>query len=81
MAATLEGFFEGLVLQCRNGRIPQQFVDVFSAYLERMSAAEMLELFQAIGERLPEQSADTSLVRAHLEQHVEAFFKAVRARC
>jgi len=78
VGATLSGFFQGLTLQVENHRIPDGFIDGYKIFLADIDLATFKDLFTSMANRLPEGSADTAIVQAHIEKHVHTFYHALR---
>jgi len=79
VGTTLSGFFQGLTLQLKNHHIPDGFIDGYKVFLAEIDLATLQELFTAIAGRLPEGSADTSIVQSHIEEHVHTFYRALQS--
>jgi hypothetical protein len=79
VAATIRGFLQGLTLQFKNRRIPDGFIDGYKSFLAEIELATLQALFTALAGRFPKGSADTPIVLSHVEEHIQAFYRALRS--
>ena len=77
VAATLDGFFEGLLLQVESDRIPEELPDVFAVYLKSLTGAEFNDLLEAVFERSFRQVSESKMIRNHLKHHGETLYRAI----
>jgi hypothetical protein len=77
VAATLDGFFGGLLLQLGSDRIPAELPDIFVAYLKSLTAAEFNDLLAAVFERTFRQTPESKMIRKHLKHHGLTLCKAI----
>ncbi|MGB5424036.1 MAG: hypothetical protein WBN03_17860 [Desulfobacterales bacterium] len=75
--AALNGFFEGLALQVRFGRIPQELPDLFAVYLKALSSDDSDMLLEGIVGRLNCHPSEKALIRKHLKRHGEKMTQAI----
>jgi len=75
--ATLDGFFDGLALQVRFGRIPQELPDVFAGYLKALASDDRDTLLDGIVRRMKCQPSEKALIRKHLKRHGEKITQAI----
>ncbi|MFZ1954505.1 MAG: hypothetical protein WAU34_03365, partial [Desulfobacterales bacterium] len=75
--ATLDGFFDGLALQVRFGRIPQELPDVFAGYLKALASDDRDTLLDAVARRMKCQPSEKALIRKHLKRHGEKITQAI----
>jgi len=75
--ATLEGFFEGLALKPQIPELPDAIDQCFGYYLSVCSQEDLLELTEAVANEFHFPSAETSIVKQHLEAHVESLHRSI----
>jgi hypothetical protein len=75
--AALNGFFDGLALQVRFGRIPQELPDVFAGYLKALASDDRDTLLDGVVRRMKCQSSERALIRKHLKRHGEKITQAI----
>ncbi|MGW8186753.1 MAG: hypothetical protein ACWGNK_05790, partial [Desulfobacterales bacterium] len=75
--AALTGFFDGLALQVRFGRIPADLPDLFAGYLKTVSPNESDTLLEAVAGRLKCHPSERALIRKHLKRHSEKMVQAI----
>jgi len=75
--ATLEGFFEGLALKPQIPELPDAIDQCFGYYLSVCSQEDLLELTKAVAHEFNPRSAETSIVKQHLEAHVESLHRSI----
>jgi hypothetical protein len=75
--AALNGFFDGLALQVRFGRIPQELPDLFAGYLKALAADDRDTLLEGIVGRLNCHPSEKALIRKHLKRHGEKMTQAI----
>ena len=75
--STLDGFFDGLALQVRFGRIPQELPDVFAGYLKALASDDRDTLLDRVVRRMKCQSSEKALIRKHLKRHGEKMTQAI----
>ena len=78
VAATLNGFFDGLFLQVDSDRIPAELPDVFATYLKSLTAAELQDVLDAVFERNFRQTSESEMIRKHLKHHGDTLLAAIR---
>jgi hypothetical protein len=67
--AALNGFFDGLSLQVRVGRIPQGLPDVFAGYLKALASDDRDTLLDGVVRRMKCHPSEKTLIRKHLKRH------------
>jgi len=75
--ATLEGFFEGLALKPQIPALPDGIDQCFGYYLSVCSQKDLFELTKAVANEFNPRSAETSIVKQHLEAHVESLHRSI----
>ena len=75
--ATLEGFFEGLALKPQTPELPDAIDQCFGYYLSVCSQEDLFELTEAVANELYSRSAETPIVKQHLEEHVESLHRSI----
>ena len=75
--ATLEGFFDGLVLKPQIPELPDAIDQCFGYYLSVCSQEDLFELAKAVVKEFNPRSAETSIVKQHLEAHVESLHRSI----
>ena len=75
--ATLNGFFDGLALQVRFGRIPKELPDLFAGYLKALASDDRDTLLDGIIGRLNGHPSEKALIRKHLKRHGEKMTQAI----
>ena len=79
VAGTVQGFFDGLTLQIRCDRVPQETMQVLGGYLTQLSAVDTLDLLKAIVDRFPVQSPETYLIKSNIESHANTVYRYINA--
>ena len=79
VGATIEGFFNGLALQSKNLRIPENFTVHYKSFLADMKKEDFLSLFGAIANRFPNSSPDTPIIQSQIENHARIFHQVLRS--
>ncbi len=69
VAATVDGFFEGLDLQIRHGLIPSELPALFRAYTKELNAAALADLLVALERKSHTAGEASDLIHRHLEAH------------
>jgi hypothetical protein len=75
--ATLEGFFDGLALKPQIPELPDAVDQCFGNYLSVCSQKDLFELTKAVANEFNPRSAETSIVKQHLEAHVESLHRSI----
>lgn len=75
--AALKGFFDGLALQGRFGRIPQELPDLFAGYLKALASDDRDTLLQGVVRRMKCRPSEKALIRKHLKRHGEKMTQAI----
>jgi hypothetical protein len=75
--AALNGFFDGLALQVRFGRIPQELPDLFAGYLKALASDDRDTLLEGVVGRMKCQPSEKALIRKHLKRHGEKMTQAI----
>jgi len=75
--STLDGFFDGLALQVRFGRIPQELPDVFAGYLKALTSDDRDTLLEGVVRRMKCRPSEKALIRKHLKRHGEKMTQAI----
>jgi len=75
--ATLEGFFEGLALKPRIPELPDAIDQCFGYYLSLCSQQDLFELTAAVANEFSPRSAETPIVKQHLEEHAESLHRSI----
>ncbi|MGA8019783.1 MAG: hypothetical protein WCA42_13015 [Desulfobacterales bacterium] len=75
--AALNGFFDGLALQVRFGRIPQGLPDLFAGYLKALASDDRDTLLEGVVRRMKCQPSEKALIRKHLKRHGEKMTQAI----
>ena len=77
VAATLNGFIDGLFLQVENDRIPGELVVFFAAYLKSLTAIEFSDVLDAVFERTFKQTHESDTIRQQLKPHAQSLFNSI----
>jgi hypothetical protein len=77
VAATLNGFLEGLFLQVESERIPRELIGFFVDYMKSLTNGELNERLNAIFEKTFKQTPEGRMIRRELNRHTESLFKAI----
>jgi hypothetical protein len=77
VAATLQGFIDGLILQNESERIPRELIGYFVDYMKSLTIDDLIELHDVVFERTLEQSPEGGMIRRQLKRHAESLFKAI----
>ncbi|MGB7918511.1 MAG: hypothetical protein WCF40_00485 [Desulfobacterales bacterium] len=77
VAAALNGFFDGLALQVRFGRIPQELPDLFAGYLKALASDDRDTLLDGVVRRMKCQPSEKALIRKYLKRHGEKMTQAI----
>ena len=77
VAATLNGFIDGLFLQAESERIPRELIGFFVDYMKSLTIGELNELLNAIFERTFKQTPEGGMICRQLNRHTESLFKAI----
>ncbi|MEN8692384.1 MAG: hypothetical protein ABF303_09150 [Desulfobacterales bacterium] len=75
--AALNGFFDGLALQVRFGRIPKELPDLFAGYLKALAPDDRDTLLEGVAGRLKCHPSEKALIRKHLKRHGEKMTQAI----
>ena len=75
--AALNGFFDGLALQVRFGRIPKELPDLFAGYLKALASDDRDTLLEGVVGRLNGHPSEKALIRKHLKRHGEKMTQAI----
>jgi hypothetical protein len=75
--AALNGFFDGLALHVRFGRIPKELPDLFAGYLRALSSDDRDMLLEGVAGRLSGHPSEKALIRKHLKRHGEKMTQAI----
>jgi hypothetical protein len=75
--AALNGFFDGLALQVRFGRIPQELPDLFAGYLKALASNDRETLLKGIVGHLNCHPSVKAQIRKHLRRHSEKMTQAI----
>lgn len=75
--SALNGFFDGLALQVRFGRIPRELPDVFAGYLKALGSDDRDTLLEWVLMRMKCHPSEKALIRKHLKRHGEKMTQAV----
>jgi hypothetical protein len=77
LGAALNGFFDGLALQVRFGRIPRELPELFAGYLKALSPDDLDTLLEGIALRMQCQAPEKALIRKQLKRHGEKMTQAI----
>jgi hypothetical protein len=77
VGAALMGFFGGLALQVRFGRIPKELPDLFAGYLVALASDDLDTLLEGVVRRLKCHPFEKALIRNHLKRHGEKMTQAI----
>jgi len=75
--AALNGFFDGLALQVRFGRIPKELPDLFAGYLKTLASDDRDTLLEGVAGRSNCHPSEKALIRNHLKRHGEKMTQAI----
>jgi len=75
--AALNGFFDGLALQVRFGRIPKELPELFAGYLKALASDDRDTLLEAVSGRLNGHPSEKALIRKNLKRHGAKMTQAV----
>jgi hypothetical protein len=75
--AALNGFFDGLALQVRFGRIPRELPDLFAGYLQALASDDRDTLLEGVVRRMKCHPFEKALIRKHLRRHGEKMTQAI----
>ena len=75
--AALNGFFDGLLLQVRFGRIPKELPDLFAGYLKALASDDRDTLLEGVVGRMKCHPSEKALIRKHLKRHGEKMTQAI----
>lgn len=74
----LAGFFDALVAKPDLPGLPAAIDTCFRYYLSSCTARDLLDLSQAITSKLDPFDLDISVIKKHLERHIETLFECLR---
>lgn len=77
VVAVLNGFFDGLSLQVRFGRIPTELPDLFAGYLKALSSDDCDTLLEGVVRRMNCHPSEKALIRKHVRHHGEKLTQAI----
>jgi hypothetical protein len=77
LGAALNGFFDGLALQVRFGRIPKELPELFAVYLKALSPDDLDTLLERIVLRMQCHVPEKALIRKHLKRHGEKMTQTI----
>ncbi len=75
--AALNGFFDGLALQVRFGRIPRELPELFAGYLKVLASDDRDTLLEAVSGRLNGHPSEKALIRKNLKRHGAKMTQAI----
>jgi len=75
--ATLEGFFEGLALKPQIPELPDAIDQCFGYCLSLCSQQDLFELTAAVADEFSPRSAETPIIKQHLEEHAESLHRSI----
>ena len=75
--AALTGFFDGLALQARFGRIPKELPDLFAGYLKALVSDDRDALLEGVVRRMKCHPNEKALIRKNLKSHGEKMTQAI----
>ncbi len=75
--AALNGFFDGLALQVRFGRIPKELPDLFARYLKALASDDRDTLLEGVVRRMKCHPIEKALIRKNLKPHGEKMTQAI----
>ena len=78
VAATLEGFFEGLALKPSISSLPDTIERCFAYFLSITSEADLGDLCRSVAGRFDRRAPETVIVRLNLEEHITALQASIR---
>jgi hypothetical protein len=77
VAATLEGFFEGLGLKEPISSLPDAIDRCFAYFLSVCTAEDLGELCQSVAATLDRRAPETPIVRQNLKEHIASLSQAI----
>jgi len=77
VAATLEGFFEGLTLKEPISSLPDAIDRCFAYFLSVCTAEDLGELCQSLAASLDRRAPETPIVRQNLKEHIASLSRAI----
>lgn len=80
VAATLEGFFDGLAPLEAIGPLAGPFGPWVDAYLAAQTEAELWETARAVVASFNPRATELAVVKAHLAEHAAVLYRAIQAR-
>ena len=75
---TLIGFFEGLARKPHTALLPDSPERCFEYYLSLCTEADLLDLSLAIVNSFNPKAEEVSVIKSHLKEHVETFYRYIR---
>jgi len=77
VAASLEGFFEGLALKERIPSLPDTVERCFAYFLSGCTAEDLDELCQSVAATFDRRAPETPIIRQNLKAHSASLFRAI----
>jgi hypothetical protein len=77
VAATLEGFFEGLALKEQISSLPDSIDRCFAYFLSVCTAEDLGELCQSVADTFDRRAPETPIVRQNLKEHIASLSRAI----
>ncbi len=77
VAATINGFFDGLALQVQCGLIPAELPTLFRTYLKDLTEEDLTDLLGALVAKKTPAGPEYELVHRHLEMHTRSLAAAI----
>ena len=78
VAATLEGFLEGLALKPSIPSLPDTIERCFAYFLSISSAADIGDLCRSVADTFDRRAPETVIVRLNLDEHITSLTKAIQ---
>ena len=77
VAATLEGFFEGLILKPKIPSLPDTIDRCFAYFLSRCSSEDIGDLCRSMVQAMDRRDPETAFVRQNLNEHITSLTRSI----
>jgi len=77
VAATLEGFFEGLILKPKIPSLPDTIDRCFAYFLSRCSSEDIGDLCRSMVQAMDRRDPETAFVRLNLNEHITSLTRSI----
>ena len=77
VAATLEGFFEGLIFKAKIPSLPDTIDRCFAYFLSRCSSEDIGDLCRSVVQAMDRRDPEAAFVRQNLDEHITSLTRSI----